>query len=136
MRKFTPCVMIAATCAAFGTAASANGFYLDPRLDVNPVSATQFEVIEGRGEGARGMWCAAALHSVNQLGVQRGRIYVAQARGLAVTAQGRKGVVFSTQAVGDAGPSPSVTVRQVGANLPVQHALQFCRDYDINSSDF
>ncbi|MFT6023112.1 MAG: hypothetical protein ACI9PY_001225 [Ascidiaceihabitans sp.] len=133
MRMFTTIATITALTA--GTGLSANGSYVDPQLVVNPVSATQFEVIEGRGKGARAMWCAAALHSIQQLGVQRGRIYVATARGPAETVSGRTGVTFSTQAIGNVAPSPSVTVKHVGENLPVQHALQFCRDYDINIFD-
>ena len=133
MRMLATVVVTAALST--GTGAFANFGYFVPRLDVNAISGTQFEVIEARGEGARGMWCAAAQYAINQLGVERGRIYVARVRGPAQTVPGRKGVVFSTKPIGNVGPSPSVSVGQVGENLPVQHALQFCRDYDIHISD-
>ncbi|SPH20003.1 hypothetical protein ASD8599_00743 [Ascidiaceihabitans donghaensis] len=111
--------------------AGANGFYFDPGLTVNPVSATQFEVIEARGEGARGMWCAAARYAVYTLGQDKGRLYVDTPRGPSVTQNSGKGVVFTTQAPENPTQSVSVTVRRAGASLPVIHALQFCRDYDV-----
>lgn len=130
MHKVAKISMLAAIPMTLAAGAFANGSYVDPRLAVNTISDTQFEVIEGRGKGPRGIWCAASLHAINTLGIERGRIYIATPRGPAQTQPGKKGVVFSTQPVDGGTASVSVTVRQAGANLPVQHALQFCRDYD------
>ena len=107
----------------------------DPGLQVNPISATQFEVIEARGAGAQDIWCAAARYTELQLGITRGRLYVEVPRGPARTAPGRKGVVFTTREVPGARTSTSVSVRQAGLNLPIFHALQFCRNY-IWEDDF
>jgi hypothetical protein len=132
MRKLKMMAMLATIPATIATGVSANGFYFDPGLAVNPVNSSQFEVIEGRGEGPRGIWCAASLYALNTLGIDRGRLYIASPRGNSQTVNGRKGVVFSTQVVGAVAASTSITVRQAGSNLPVQHALQFCRDYDYD----
>lgn len=112
-------------------AASAQGFYFDPGLKVNPVSGTEFEVIEARGEGARGIWCAAARYAVYTLGQDRGRLYIDTPRGPSVTQRSGKGVVFTTRPPANPTQSVSVTVRTAGVGLPVIHALQFCRDYDV-----
>ncbi|NNE54338.1 MAG: hypothetical protein HKN30_18285 [Sulfitobacter sp.] len=105
----------------------ARGFFPDLGLQVNRVDARSFEVIEARGAGARDIWCAAARYAI-ALGRDRGRIWVAEARGPARTVSGATGVVFTTEAVEGARSSVSVTVRRVGENLLINHALQFCRD--------
>lgn len=105
------------------------GLGFAPRLQVNPISATEFEVIESDSAGAQDIWCAAAYYTENTLGKQRGRLYVAGARAPARTVQGRKGVVFSTEPVPGAFTSVSVSVRAEGMNLPIFHALQFCRNH-------
>ena len=127
MRPFYPAFLI----ALLPLSVSANGFYFDPGLKVNPVSATKFEVIEARGEGARGMWCAAARYAVYTLGQDSGRLYIDTPRGPSETQQAGTGVVFTTEPPQTTSQSYSVTVRQAGASLPVIHALQFCRDYDV-----
>lgn len=105
-------------------------------LPVNRVSAAQFEVIEMRGAGPRDIWCAAARYATGTLGQQRGRIYIDRPRANALTAQGRKGVVFTTQAPANAAPTGvSVTTARAGASLPVAHAMQFCRDRIIEPDD-
>ncbi|MDF3413150.1 hypothetical protein HKX54_01670 [Sulfitobacter sp. M57] len=126
-------------CAALPLPALAQSYLAVNRLTVVPVSATAFEVIEGRGEGARGMWCAAADYVLNgQRQASNQRLYVQTPRGPSVTVAGRKGAVFTL----DAGSLPdgpkrsfSVTVSTAGVGLPLAHAIQFCKDYQIELQD-
>lgn len=131
MRKFLTRATLAVLPITFAGAGLANNPAVDPGLIVNAISNTQFEVIEGRGEGARGIWCSASLYAVNTLGFNNGRLYIAIPSGPAQTVKGKKGVVFSTVPVGQTPKSVSVTVRRAGSNLPVIHALQFCNDYEF-----
>lgn len=131
MRKFLTLATLAVLPITIAGAGFANNPAVDPGLIVNGISSTQFEVIEGRGEGARGIWCSAALYAVNTLGLNKGRLYIASPSGPAQTVNGKKGVVFSTQPVGQTPASISTTVRRAGSNLPVIHALQFCNDYEF-----
>tara|TARA_R110000751_G_scaffold6880_4_gene29013 strand:- start:485 stop:904 length:420 start_codon:yes stop_codon:yes gene_type:complete len=131
---------LAAGVALALTAVSANaqvfGLYFPSKLDVNPLSATTFEVIEKDGVGPRGIWCAAASYAINDLGKQRGRIYIVTPRGPAKTEAGAKGVTFSTQDPGIAANTGySVTTDVAGANLLVIHAEQFCNDNIIEPGD-
>ena len=108
-------------------------------LQVVPLSQTDFEVIEARGEGARGMWCAAADFAINRLGILRNeRLYIKSPRGRSVSGAGRIGAVFTTDAASLSVPpsrSYSVTVRDTGVGLPLHHAYQFCKDYIIELED-
>lgn len=115
--------------ACIATASSAFTNRYTSRLDVNPINGTQFEVIEGYGEGARGMFCAAAVYAEQVLGVRGGRVYVLTPRGPSRTVQGRKGAVFTVDA-NDVTPAfgASVTVKQPGYGLRITHALQFCSE--------
>jgi hypothetical protein len=102
------------------------------RLQVVPLNANDFEVIEARGEGARGIWCAAADYVTQVRGITSGRLYVKTPRGRSVSGMGRIGVVFTTNAASLSTPpttSFSVSVRDAGSGLSVVHALQFCKDY-------
>lgn len=122
-----------------GTAAQAAGFGISLQfgldLDVNPLPGGQFEVIEARGAGAQDIWCAAAVYAEDTLGVRRGRLYVATARGDAQSVPGRKGVAFTTEDPGDASRSISVSVEVPGQSLPIFHARQFCRNNIIEPGD-
>ena len=124
---------LAALCLTLPTLALSQTFRAENHLTVVPLTATDFEVIEGRGEGARGIWCAAADYAQSRLPRGDGRLYVKRPRAAAATVQGRKGVVF-TNAPSTLSTQPttalSVTVRQAGYTLPVAHAFQFCRDND------
>ncbi|MEL7099221.1 MAG: hypothetical protein AAGM84_10375 [Pseudomonadota bacterium] len=125
-------------CAAFAAppALGQKSFFSDLNLPVNPVGQGQFEVVEKRGAGPRDIWCAAARFATENLGVQRGRIYVAAARGAAVSEVGRKGVTFTTRAPSKpVSTGVQITTRVVGASLPINHAIQFCRDRIIEPSD-
>lgn len=127
MRPFILAGIIAVAAPAL---AHAQTFRAINDLNVIPLNPSSFEVIEARGEGPRGIWCAAAEYAERRLGAT-GRVYVAGARGPARSVQGRKSVVFTTnEASLTQGPFQSVAVStsQVGSGLPVAHAIQFCRD--------
>lgn len=116
---------------------SAQSYRAVNHLDVVPLSRTTFEVIEARGEGPRGIWCAAADYAERRLGA-RGRIYISGARGPARSVAGRKSVVFTTDVSSlSQGPFQSTTLSlgQVGVGLPIAHAIQFCRRDEFELSD-
>lgn len=115
--------------------AGLNGSFFGLNLDVNPLPAGQFEVIEARGAGAQDIWCAAALYAEDTLGQQRGRLYVITPRGPAQTVPGRTGVAFSTQAPEATSQAYSVSVDIAGQSLPIFHARQFCRNNLIEPGD-
>jgi hypothetical protein len=100
-------------------------------LTINTINATDYEVIETQSMGAADFWCAAA--SYNELRQGRSdliQLYVRTPRGPAKTAQGRKGVVFTTDPSGlsKLAPSLTLTVNQAGASLKSRKARSFCRD--------
>ncbi|MCR8826042.1 hypothetical protein [Pseudosulfitobacter koreensis] len=110
--------------------------FIAPKLEVNPLSDTTYEVIEKGGAGPREIWCAAADYAIRDLGKQRGRIYVVAPRGPAQTRAGETGVAFSTRDPGIAARTGySVTTDIAGANLLVFHAEQFCKDQIIEKND-
>lgn len=120
------------------TAVSAQAFKAVNRLNVVPLGGGAFEVIEARGEGARGIWCAAADYALARSQANGQRLYVKTPRGPSVTVSGRKGVVFTTDASSLGVPtqqSLSVSVRRAGEGLPLHHAYQFCRDYQLDIDD-
>lgn len=135
MFKFLTAMSLSgAVCAGSALAAQSVVFRLN--LDVNPVSATSFEVIEARGAGAMDIWCAAATYAEDTLRIPGNkRLYIEKARGPAVTASGRKGVVFTTIGEGRDNKTYSVSVKQVGYSLPIHHAKQFCLNYIIEQED-
>lgn len=109
------------------------------RLKVVPLNATDFEVIEEYGEGARGIWCAAASYVDSHISRARtGDLYVKTPRGPSLSVAGRSSVIFTISPDQlDAKPfrSYSVGVRRAGQSLSVQHAYQFCKDYIIEPGD-
>lgn len=119
--------------------ASAQAYEAINKLRVFGLNATDFEVIEARGEGARGIWCAAADYAKARFGQGfHQRIYVKQQRGPSRTVAGRKGVVFTIDAASLSQPpsrSVSVTTGVVGVGLPTNHAIQFCKDYLLDLED-
>lgn len=132
-------ILLAISAVSLPTASVAQSYQAINRLQVFPLGGGDFEVIEARGEGARGMWCAAADYVKARFGQgTTGRIYVKTARGPSVSRPGRKGVVFTLDPNSLAQPasqSLAVTVRSVGVGLPTNHALQFCRDYLLELDD-
>jgi hypothetical protein len=103
-----------------------------------PLNPTDFEVIEDRGEGARGIWCAASSYAIYRLGRDSGRIYIKSPRGPSVSGTGRIGVTFTAD-VNSLGVPPTrsygLSLRQTGLGLPIMHAYQFCKDYFIDLED-
>lgn len=130
---------VAALISAIAGSSNAQSFIAENRLVVVPLNGSDFEVIEARGEGPRGIWCAAADFALAKglTGSQK-RIYIKSPRGASVSGVGRKGVVFTTDPNRlSQGPSQafSVGTRTIGQGLPVAHAIQFCRDYQIEVDD-
>jgi hypothetical protein len=119
----------------FGGAAMAyiKGSLFVPELKVNQISPTEFEVLEGRSEGARTYWCAAAFHAQYELGLTSGRLYLSRPFGPARTAGGTRGVSFSTTETEEPKTLVSLTIEQPGATLLIGHAIQFCRDSDLEA---
>jgi hypothetical protein len=82
------------------------------------------------GQGARGMWCAAADYARDVLGAAGyQRLYVAVARSPGLGQ--RAPVLFTTDAAG-LDPAPvflvGASLARAGSSLSVDHALGFCRD--------
>lgn len=129
MLKFVlPAVL---TVLPFATSASSFAFF--DFLDVNPISATNFEVMAGPDEGPRAYWCSAARYVERNLGRPQSRIYIAAGRGPSVTEPGRKAVQFTTVPIeGKDVSSYSVSIKKVGYNLGSGTALRFCDDYYIS----
>jgi hypothetical protein len=129
-------ILAALLAAVTPLAAAAQSYRAINDLEVFPLDRTTFEVIEARGEGPQGIWCAAAEYAKNRLRTQA-RIYIIKGRDGARSVAGRKSVVFTTDVASlPAGPfrSISVSTSRVGVGLPVNHALQFCRtdDFDVD----
>ncbi|NNE54339.1 MAG: hypothetical protein HKN30_18290 [Sulfitobacter sp.] len=118
-----------------GTTAKAElqGTFFVPQLQVNPISATEIEVLQGPSEGARTYWCAAAFYTHFTLGRSEGRLYLSRALGPARTASGTRGVSFSLTETPTTINAVSLSIRHEGATLLINHALQFCRDSDLEA---
>ena len=126
-----------ALALALATPLAAQSYRAENRVTVNPLPGGSFEVIEGGGFGARGMWCAAADYARDVLRA-RGttRIYILGPRGNSLTVPGRKGVIFTLDPKGLT-PEPvfivGASLRRPGANLSVDHAYTFCADYKLRN---
>ncbi|AXI55560.1 hypothetical protein SuNHUV7_26390 (plasmid) [Pseudoseohaeicola sp. NH-UV-7] len=113
---------------------NANSYTAENFLKVWPIDAVTFEVIEARGEGARGIWCAAASYAERELRIDpTSTIYVLVPRGPSATVPNRKGVVFTL----DKARLPETatisqlsfaTTRAAGTSFPSYLARSFCRD--------
>lgn len=135
MRSFILATVIAAAVPAM---ASAQSYRSVNRLEVLPLNGSTFEVIQARGEGPRGIWCAAADYTLKRLGTQ-GRIYILKGRSDSASVAGRKSVVFTTDVSRlSQGPFTSLSLEtsQVGIGLPVNHAIQLCRKDEFELSKF
>lgn len=115
-----------------GSQATTRGSFFVPDLPVNPVSSSSFEIITNNATGNKNVWCAAAYHAVFALGFSRGRLYIERPVGAALYDPSKLGVVFSTEVSGAAKVS-STAVDVAGNNLLINHALQFCRDSDLEA---
>ncbi|WP_147112834.1 hypothetical protein [Tateyamaria sp. syn59] len=96
-------------------------------IPVNQINATSFEVIEADGAGGTQMWCAAGLYARNVLGQRGGDLTIETGRGDALTAPGRKGVVFTTAPLEGAFSSFSQGVRRSGKVFSMTHAFALCQ---------
>lgn len=123
MVKFATALFLA---LAGATAASAQDFRAENRVTVTPVDGG-FQIADGAGFGARGMWCAAADYANDVLGARsNARIYVVGPR-LSFDAP----VTFSLDPAGQAPKQVlilSQSLRAAGSNLSLAHAHGFCAD--------
>ena len=124
--------LVAALLGLGGTTATAQSSRILNKVTVNAAGGDTFEVVEGSNHlGAQGMWCGAATYAKANLGISgTTRIYVQTPRGNAVTAPGRKGVLFGLSVPAGAAPSDvfsvGASIRQPGANMSHDVAVQFC----------
>lgn len=99
---------------------------------INPISDTDFEVIQGRTSKAGYFWCGAATFIERRQGrSELTPIYLKRPRGPSLTAPGRAGVVFSTSAAGLSGQGDNrltLSVERPGQMLKSVQARRFCRD--------
>ena len=119
-------LMILAPMAA---GAATNGE--EDTIVINPINATDFEVIQGTNFGAAEFWCGAATYVERRTGQSElTPIYVKRPQSPSLTVAGRNGVVFSTSASGLPTPPAllTLTVRTVGATLKSVKARRYCRD--------
>ena len=100
------------------------------KIPVLPLTATTFEVIEADAAGGSHIWCAAGLYARKVLGLERGRLWVARGRQSSDLAPGRKGVIFSVEAVPGEFLSPIRSVRRPGLSFSIGHANAICREAD------
>ncbi|UOA28198.1 hypothetical protein [Pseudosulfitobacter sp. DSM 107133] len=117
---------------SLATPTLAQSFRAPNDLRVAPLADGSFEVIEGRGAGARALWCAAADYARKVLlEPDEGRLYVVAARGDSQSVAGRKAVTFGLTAQGAVPRQVFVvglSAYHAGSNLSVGHARTFCTD--------
>jgi hypothetical protein len=127
MRVFLFCLCISAVAMPV---VAASAYRAINWLFVIPITADTFEVIEDRGEGARGIWCAAADYAqAAGLDGIRKRLYVVEPRGPSRTQANAIGVSFTTNPDDELAQSPSsysVSVKRRGDNYAIGHAINFC----------
>ena len=101
-------------------------------IPVRPIDSHTFEAIENDGAGGTQMWCAAAKFTRKYLGQRGGNITVLTPRSPSVAVQGRKSVIFSTNAADTSRRSTSQGVRQAGQTFSMAHAYALCKSrYDL-----
>ena len=117
-------------CTLGALPAGADSYRAINWLTVNPIAATEFEVILKPGASARAVWCAASDYSWKRLGqYKKTDLIVKSAVGPSVTKPGRNGVVFTTdpeQLDGSPNQYHVVRINQAGESLSVGHAKLFC----------
>lgn len=123
-------IVLTAAALAFAVPVAAKTYRAINWLPVILLTNDTFEVIEDRGAGPRGIWCAAADYT-RAIGrdTTRKRLYILEARGPSKRVKGAKSVVFTLEPDEELARSPqsySLSVRRVGDNLAVSHALNFC----------
>lgn len=112
------------TCLPLSALAAGQSGYAD--LDVNPISSTNFEVMDGPDAGPSAYWCAAGLYVENTLGLTYGRIYLADGRGNSQTEPGRKAVQFSTVKTDEHVTSVTASIHLVGKSFSSGSARRLC----------
>ena len=125
-------ILVVALAASVALPAAAQTFQAENSVTVTPVSGG-FEIANGGGYGARGMWCAAADYARDVLGAAgNARIYIARGRKPGI---GQRAPVLFTLDPAGLSPTPVIIVgaslRRAGASLSVDHAQQFCTDARI-----
>ncbi|MBM1631450.1 hypothetical protein JQV27_01260 [Sulfitobacter mediterraneus] len=104
----------------------------DRILVINPLTTSDFEVVQGMNMGAAEFWCGAASYVERRLGLSETTpIYLKRPRGPSRTAAGRKAVTFSLSAAGLPPDDPArltLTVKQPGAMVKSVNARRYCRD--------
>lgn len=124
---------VSAVLALGTTPAMAQSFRAENRVTVTPAPGG-FDVANGGGFGARGMWCAAADYARSILGADGfDRIYIAQGRTPPGLGQ-RAPVRFTMDRTGLVPASVIITgasLQIAGSNLSVDHAYSFCADAKV-----
>ncbi len=123
-------LILVALCTILPVAAAAQAFRSESKLMVVPTGTSDFEVIEARSRGPRGIWCAAADYAKSRLGANdRSELYLKTPRGPSVTTRGRTGIGFTIDP-GHLSAKPntgySLSVSKVGYQLRVGHAYSGC----------
>lgn len=102
------------------------------RFEVYPVNKSGvFEVVNRHGSAPKDFWCGAGDYAIRVLRTSATqRIYLVQPVGPAVTVQGRKGVQYALSPPQGANTTPgySVSVKNVGDNMPAHMAQNYCYD--------
>lgn len=122
-------LLVASFVMGISTPLYAQEFTAENRVAVTGV-AEGFEVVNGGGYGARGMWCAAADYARTILGARgNARMFIAEGR---TPGLGQRAPVRFTLDPTGLDPSPvfivGASLRRAGASLSVDHAYQFCAD--------
>ena len=125
-------VLSLAALALTSVPAVAQVFRAENRVVVTPASGG-FEISDGAGFGARGMWCGAADYAQSVLGARgTDRLYVARGRSAGPGARGP--VLFTLDPTGLVPRSfliVGTSLGMPGATLTVAHAYQFCTDAKV-----
>lgn len=101
------------------------------QLIINPISATDFEVVETQDMGPGAFWCGAASYHERRMGrSDTDVLYIKSPRGPSVTQPGARGVVFTTDPAGlDVTKSTSsISIRRAGLGFKSNFARSLCRD--------
>jgi hypothetical protein len=111
-----------------------------PLTVIQAPDSGEFEVIEEHAAGPRQIWCAAAEHGRDVLGLPTAtRLYIARGRGPSQLAPGRISVRFSPVPVTAVAPKQdgpyTASLRDVGFSLSIGHAQTYCDNVVDDLSD-
>lgn len=102
------------------------------RIPVVKISDTTFEVIATDSAGPAQIWCAAAQFSDARFGRKHKSLWVAKGYSPSQSFARFKGIVFSTEPVGNSTRSFSFGIRTVGLQKSVGAARFLCDDPNFN----